>query len=76
MNSIQMIGTLKRMDYMINSEATGSPEDFARRLAVSKRSLFNYLSLLKELGGPIEYKRGLESYVYMEDGRFIFGFKK
>jgi predicted DNA-binding transcriptional regulator YafY len=68
MSTAEYIRILKRMDRMIRSRSTGTPEDFARRLAISERTLYNYLSLMKELGAPIRYSRYSESYIYNEDG--------
>lgn len=76
MSTTDYFKVLKRMDRLIYLKATGSPEDFASRLAVSKRSLFNYLSVMKELGAPIRYSRNFESYIYNSDGRFVLEFEK
>lgn len=70
------IQTLQRMDSMIRMRSTGSPEDFACRLSISERSLYNYLAVMRELGAPLEYSRIHESYLYREEGRFIFKFNK
>lgn len=61
---------------MISMRTTGGPEDFSGRLGVSKRTLFYYLSLLKELGAPIRYSSSIDSYEYGEDGRISMEYKK
>ena len=76
MATADYIRVLKRMDQMIRSRSTGTPEDFARRLAISERSLYNYLSVMKDLGAPIRYSRFSESYIYIEDGGFVMEFEK
>lgn len=70
------IDVLARMDRMIRRRSTGSPVDFAGRLFISVRSLYNYLSVLKELGAPLQYSRTSESYFYKDQGRFVFEFEK
>ena len=64
------------MDLLIRKRSTGNPEDFAARLSVSERSLYNYLTAMRELGAPICYSRVLGSYYYRTDGKFTFEFKK
>lgn len=73
---MDFIEILKRMDRMIRMRSTGSPEDFAGRLSISERSLYNYLAVMRDLGAPLEYSRTLESYYYQEEGRFVFEFEK
>ncbi len=76
MSNLEFISVLKRMDSLITNRSTGAPENFASRLRLSERTLFNYLSVMKALGAPIVYSRQLESYLYSAEGRFIFEFKK
>jgi hypothetical protein len=76
MKKKDFIIVLARMDRMIRMRSTGSPVDFAGRLLISERSLYNYLSLMKELGAPLQYSRTSESYFYEDEGRFVFEFKK
>ena len=60
---------------MIRSRSTGNPEDFAARLCLSERTLYNYISLLKGLGAPIAYSRSCQSYIYTAEGGFKFEFE-
>lgn len=69
------IKTIKRMDRLIHAQSTGTPEEFAKRLSISVRSIYNYISLMKELGAPIQYSRFYESYIYKMEGRFILEFE-
>ena len=70
------IEILKRMDQLIRMKSTGGPEDFAGRLYLSERSLYNYIRIMKSLGAPIRYSRAEGSYVYDEAGRFVIEFKQ
>ena len=69
------LNTLKRMDQLIRTKSTGNPADFAGRLSLSERSIYNYLSLLREMGAPVKYSRAEESYIYDDEGQFVIGFK-
>jgi predicted DNA-binding transcriptional regulator YafY len=64
------------MDRLIRSKATGSPDEFAVKLDISKRALFDNLNILKDLGAPIAYSKSRNSYYYNEEGGFQFSFKK
>jgi len=63
------------MDRLIRTKSTGSPVDFAARMDLSERSLYNYLSLLKELGAPLAYSRSAGTYFYRNQGRLAFNFE-
>lgn len=43
---------------------TGTPEEFANKLHVSKRQLFNLLDELRGLGASIKYSRYKKTYYY------------
>lgn len=70
--------TIERLDQLIRIKATGSPDFLANRLGISRRSLTNYLSFMKENGAPIKFCFYRQSYYYDEDGFFkiSFCFKK
>lgn len=53
------------MDYLIKHQNTGKPEDFARKLEISRAMLFHYLTYMREeLMLEIEYSRFNMSYRY------------
>lgn len=76
MATAKFISLIQQMDQLIRTNSTGNPVVFASRLCMSERTLYNYLSLLKDHGAPIEYSRIRESYLYTFEGRFIFEFIK
>lgn len=63
----KLCDTLKRMDAFIRRRGTGKPEDFARRLDISRATLFRYLNALKDRGAPIEWDEERCSYFYKDD---------
>lgn len=65
---------LRRMDHLIERRSTGTPAQFARRLGISVRTLYNYLSVMKETGAPIRFSHTDGTYEYTEDGRFTISF--
>lgn len=71
---IKHIEIIERIDQLIRLQATGSPEDFAARLGISKTKLYRVIGVMKKLNAPIEYDNSLESFVYVESVAFAFGF--
>jgi hypothetical protein len=64
----------EKIDFYISIKSTGKPNDFARKLKISERSLYKYLNDMKELGAPIEYSKLRNSYLYINTGNFHIGF--
>jgi predicted DNA-binding transcriptional regulator YafY len=65
---------ITRIDNLIRMKATGTPGQLAERLGVSERSVYEYISLMKELGAPIKFDSYRESYYYDEEGSFTISF--
>ena len=71
---IKQIELIERVDQLIRLQATGSPDDLAYRLGVSKTKLYRIINTMKSLGAPIEYDIAIQSFVYAEAVGFTFGF--
>ena len=67
---------LQWIDQLIRMKATGSPQELADKLGVSKRTIYEYIQALKDLGAPVYYCKASGSYLYKENGRFEINFKK
>jgi len=70
----QTIQLMERIDKLIKRQATGTPNELARRLQISKASLHRVLDIMKQFGAPIEYCLINQSYVYTMDVAFYCGF--
>jgi len=70
----QYLSLLLRLDLFIRQKGTGSPPEFARKMGISERSLYEYLKVLKDLGAPIRFSRQDHSYYYEIDGQFHISF--
>ncbi len=65
-----------RIDNLIIKEMTGSPKQLASKLAITERSVYNYIAFMKsELKAPIVYNFQRLSYVYNDDRNFKFNIK-
>ncbi|MCK5137883.1 MAG: HTH domain-containing protein [Bacteroidales bacterium] len=74
MESVKLLSALSQMDQLIRFRKTGTPEDFACRLGISVRTLYNYLKILKELGADIQYNTYNLSYEYLSEIRLYIGY--
>jgi len=71
MSLAKYIARLQRMDYLIALKATGSPDDFACKLRLSRSTLFETLQEMKGMGVDIRYSNTRESYYYADERRII-----
>ncbi len=71
---IKNIELIKRIDRLIRMKATGTPEDFASYLGISKNTLYRIIKTMKLLNAPVLYDYSLQSYVYEKEVGCIFGF--
>ena len=70
----QYLNLLVELDQFISTKGTGSPPEFAHKMGISERSLYEYLKVLKELGAPIRFSRQDHSYYYEIEGQFYISF--
>jgi predicted DNA-binding transcriptional regulator YafY len=67
MSLLKYINRLQRMHDLIRRKATGTPNEFAKRLGVGKSVLMDELRELKKLGADIGYCRVRQSYYYQTE---------
>jgi len=69
--------TLDRLDSLIRRAATGSPEELAEKLGISRSWLFELIAFLKEeMYAPIVYNKNRCSYIYSYPPKFYLGFER
>lgn len=73
MSVFDKVKKLEAMNQLIAMKATGDPEEFARKLSISKSTLFRLLNELKDLGAKIVYNAGGRYYEFKSDHRFFIG---
>ena len=74
--SLEIFNRLERLDILIRTRSTGTPQELAKRLNMSERNLYHFLDVMKDLGAPIFYCKTRKSYYYSEKGHFSIRFKK
>ena len=67
---------IEYLDWLVRQRSTGTAEELAEKLRISKRSVFNYLNWMKEHGAPIRYNSFRRSYEYKEEVEFVAMFVK
>ncbi len=75
MDVIKYFFRIKAMDSYIRRKSTGTPEEFAEKMNLSRSALMEYIKLLKELNAPIEYDSYRKSYYYLFPCEFKIGFE-
>jgi hypothetical protein len=75
MSLLKYVERLKRMHDLIHRKATGTPDEFARKLGISKSMLMINLAELKEMGAPLQYNNTTHTYLYNEPCTLRFGFE-
>lgn len=62
-----IINRAERIHRLIRNESTGTPCEFAEKINVSRRQLYNLLSEFKDFGAEIKYDNAKESFYYVND---------
>ncbi|MEL6863544.1 MAG: HTH domain-containing protein [Bacteroidota bacterium] len=72
MSFIKQLETIRRIDALIQRKSTGTPEQLAQKMSVSRASIYRYINDLKNLGAPVAYCRSRQSYYYTEAFELTF----
>jgi hypothetical protein len=67
MTILKQMQRFNKVNKLISEENTGNPHDFAEKLNVSRRQMFNILEQFKEFDAPIKYNKKNETYYYASD---------
>ncbi len=67
------IQKIKHFIHLVEKERTGSPEEAAKKIAVSERMIYIYVGILKnEFNVPIDYNRYRQTYCFLEPGKLVW----
>lgn len=64
MKTLKQLERLRKAHQLIQQECTGTPSEFANKLNISERQLYNITDYLKKIDAPIEYQRKTQTYYY------------
>ena len=65
---------IERVHKLIQRRGTGTPDELASRLNMSKATVFRLIECMKDLGAPIVYDFLCQTYTYESPVEFFFGF--
>lgn len=66
MNFIHQIERLQKLNKLLKAENTGTPEELADKLCISRRQLYNHIEELKNIGLAIKYCKRQKTFYYVE----------
>lgn len=69
MVTLKYIDRLKRMDQLIRQQHTGNSDEFAERMGISRRQLYNLIEELKDFGLPVSFSRRAQTFFYAHNCR-------
>lgn len=74
MNFIQLIDRVNTIHKLILNESTGTPEQLAKKIGVSRSSLYNLIEDLKSHNAPIRYSRCRQTFYYTKEYHFSINY--
>lgn len=67
----KIIERFNNINRLIKTKSTGTPDQLAKRIHVSKRTIFEFIKVMKEFGAPIKYDRYRRTYFYEDGGGIL-----
>jgi len=74
MKLIQHIERLEKIEKLIQQSQTGTPDEFAGKIGISRRQLYNYLEEIRSYGVEIRYSRKHQSFRFKNNKRLKIHF--
>ena len=74
MTFIEKLQVIERVDGLIRRKATGTAEDLASKLGVSRRCVYDILDIMKQMDAPIQYCPNRKSIYYSHHCDLAIGF--
>jgi len=69
------IQRLEKINKLISENRTGTPDEFAKRIGVGRRQLYNYLDELRSYGVDIGYCRQSRSFLFESNKHLKINFE-
>jgi|GEM_PF-275759 len=74
MRFLEKLQVIERVDGLIRRKGTGTAEDLANKLGVSRRCVFGIIDVMKRMDAPIVYNTQRRSFEYENPCEFMIGF--
>lgn len=69
MSVIRYIKRIQRIDGLIRRKSTGTAEELAEKMHLSRSAIMEYIHDMRILGFPIVYDKKRQCFYYEKDGR-------
>src|SRR5659263_310327 len=66
MKVFEYLDRISMMHKLVSRQRTGTPEEFARQLGVSRTSLYELIDELRSRGAPIAYSKTAKTFFYRQ----------
>jgi biotin operon repressor len=66
MKVFEYLDRISMMHKLVSRQRTGTPEEFARQLGVSRTSLYELIDELRSRGAPIVYSKSAKTFFYRQ----------
>src|SRR5512138_134665 len=66
MKVFEYLERISKMHKLVSRRRTGTPEEFARELGVSRTSLYELIDELRSRGAPIAYSKSTKTFFYRQ----------
>ena len=66
MKIFEYLDRISMMHKLVSRQVTGTPDEFASRLGVSRTSLYELLDELRSRGAPIVYSKSAKTFFYRQ----------
>jgi len=66
MKVFEYLDRISMMHKLVSRQITGTPEEFARQLGVSRTSLYELIDELRSRGAPIAYSKSAKTFYYRQ----------
>lgn len=70
------IDRLERLHLLIKRKSTGTVDELADKIGLSRRQTLEYISDMKELGAPIQFCKYRNTYFYTRNVNLSVGFSE
>lgn len=71
---MNFLNRIEYIDWLLRTETAGNADSLAKKLHVSKRTVFNYLKWMRDKGAPIVYSKDSDTFLYQKEVVFVTAF--
>lgn len=69
MKFVEQIERLQYLDELIRKKSTGSPQQLAKRIGLSRSQLYNLIGYLNDMGMEVRFSRVRNSFYYSSQNK-------